>query len=362
MVEDKDIYDFVIVGTSPIAITEAIYLQAQGNKVLLIDAASKCGGAWKTVNYNSIPEIEIGCHIWDVEKRVTNFLQKFYGLDLIELNPKPMIYYKGFSIPYDWKVNLSTTKIIFKRIIRLKFTLLMKELKSPRYRFSILPSKYVYPRGGAKELISKIEKKVQEFNLNIRLSTAIESIEVMKNSITLNTSNNGIKTKNLITTSLTHLTKITIENKLRETPKANKFNFIHVHLLLEGRSEKEISYIRWMNHPVIHRISDMTDQVRGEIEPNQKIYAVGVHSSFFEGKHIEEIVSQIDSNLRSKKLISKNQRIIAYDANTYSSAYSSTVFFRSLQKELDGRITLLHSTNFTLSFYERINQYEKLLK
>ena len=100
MVEDKDIYDFVVVGTSPIAITEAIFLQSQGKKVLLIDDASDFGGAWKTVHYASIPEIEIGCHIWDVEKRVTSFLDEFYGLELIELNPRPMIYYKGISIPY----------------------------------------------------------------------------------------------------------------------------------------------------------------------------------------------------------------------------------------------------------------------
>lgn len=362
MVKDNDIYDFVIIGTSPIAITEAIFLQSQGHKILLLDSSSQIGGAWKTVSYDSIPEIEIGCHIWDIEKRVTNFLDQFYDLNLLELKPRPKIYYKGLSIPYDWKVNFSTTKIILRRTFGLKFKLLMKEMKSPQYRFSIFPAKYLYPKGGAKELVSKIAEKAKEQNLNFRLDTTLKSVEVMRDSITLNTTNQQITTKKLITTSLTHLSQIKVENKLLETPAAKQLNYIHIHLLVEGSSKKQFSYIRWINHPIIHRISDMTHQVRQEIETNQNVFAIGIHADYFEKNSLESVIIQVEGELRRKKIISKNQKIVSHETNTYPSHYSSTVFFRSLQKELQGRVSLLHSTNFTMSFYERIDQYEKLLE
>ena len=103
MAINSEEYDVVILGSSPLAITEALFQKKSGKKVVVIDEAPKIGGAWKSIDYQELPEIELGCHIWDVEKRVTSFLNQYYSLNLQPLKPKPKIYYKGFSFPYDWK-------------------------------------------------------------------------------------------------------------------------------------------------------------------------------------------------------------------------------------------------------------------
>ena len=107
-------HNVVIVGTSPLAITEAVWQKSKGKSVLNIDDKAIAGGAWTTIQHNGIPEVEIGCHIWEVEKSATDFLKAFYDLNLVPLKPQPRILKKGTSIPYGWKLNLSTTKYVLK--------------------------------------------------------------------------------------------------------------------------------------------------------------------------------------------------------------------------------------------------------
>ena len=105
-------HDVVIIGTSPLAITEAVWQKSKGKSVINIDDKETAGGAWTTIKHKGIPEVEIGCHIWEVEKRATDFLETFYGLNLVPLKPQPRLLKKGMSIPYDWKMNLMTSKYI----------------------------------------------------------------------------------------------------------------------------------------------------------------------------------------------------------------------------------------------------------
>jgi phytoene dehydrogenase-like protein len=143
------IYDTILVGSSPLNLLEAIYLKQKGQKVLVIDRQSKIGGAWATTELNGLPDLEIGCHIWDIIPEVITFLGRYLELDLQPLQPQPRIKYGKTSFPYDWKHNaLFLKKLAYhtKHFSWEKMHAENKEVK--KYRFSILPKKYCYPVGG----------------------------------------------------------------------------------------------------------------------------------------------------------------------------------------------------------------------
>ena len=114
-------HNVIIIGTSPLAITEAVWHRSKGKSVINLDDKAIAGGAWTTIKHEGIPEVEIGCHIWDVEKGATDFLRTFFGLNLVPLKPQPRLLKKGMSIPYDWKMNLMTSKYILSKTARFKF-------------------------------------------------------------------------------------------------------------------------------------------------------------------------------------------------------------------------------------------------
>ena len=48
-------YDVAVIGTSPTSMLEAIYHLSKGERVLILEADEKCGGAWKSIDICGIP-------------------------------------------------------------------------------------------------------------------------------------------------------------------------------------------------------------------------------------------------------------------------------------------------------------------
>ena len=87
------IYDNVIIGSSPVCMLKAIHSAKQGKKTCIIENAERLGGAWKTLekDESGIGNVEIGCHIFEKDKKVFRFFQENLKLELVELNPQPKI-------------------------------------------------------------------------------------------------------------------------------------------------------------------------------------------------------------------------------------------------------------------------------
>ena len=87
-----------VIGTSPISIIEAIHRQKNGEKVIVLETKNYPGGAWGTVVYKHIPEVEVGCHIWSYNGDTYKFLKVTLSLNLLPLEVQPKIYFKGVLI------------------------------------------------------------------------------------------------------------------------------------------------------------------------------------------------------------------------------------------------------------------------
>ncbi len=355
-------FNVVILGTSPLAITEAVWQKSHGKSVLSIDDKAVAGGAWTTIEHDGIPAVEIGCHIWEVEKGATDFLGAFYNLNLVPLKPQPRILKKGLSIPYDWKMNLTTGKYILSKLIRFKFKELKEGLTSPARTFTFVPRKYLYPKGGANELHTQVMNKVQSEDLDISLNTELVNVKLTDKEVHLELKNgNHLVADELVLTSLSSIEKIEFEDGTSISPKTKQIDYIHVHLLLNTSIPRKFSYERWMDDKYIHRVSDMTSQVGEQLQSAEKLLCVGIHASTYHASNHETLLEEILIRLKNRKLIEKNAKLIQHGFNVFPSYYNPPVKLSEIEKRSNGKVSVLRSTSFTYSFYNQAGRYNELI-
>jgi len=76
-------YDVAVVGTSPISMLEAIYHIAKNERVLILEADEKCGGAWKSIDICGITHADLGCHLIGTDNRLKEFFKQYFGCKFI---------------------------------------------------------------------------------------------------------------------------------------------------------------------------------------------------------------------------------------------------------------------------------------
>lgn len=79
-------YDCVFVGTSPIPLFEALYQHYSGKKVLILEQANECGGAWKSIDICGIEHADLGCHLIGSDRNLRDFLEMYGGCRMVSMD------------------------------------------------------------------------------------------------------------------------------------------------------------------------------------------------------------------------------------------------------------------------------------
>lgn len=86
-------FDVVVVGSSPISLFEALHRHHSGKRVLILEEASSCGGAWKSINVCGVAHADLGCHQIGGDPEVWKFLRDYAGCNMVSMNDP----HKSFS-------------------------------------------------------------------------------------------------------------------------------------------------------------------------------------------------------------------------------------------------------------------------
>ena len=229
--------------------------------------------------------------------------------------------------------------------------------KSPDFRMGLFPSKYLYPKNGAKDLKNSVINLIQQESLTIKFNCEAKAIKVLPTGVEISVEGQSSKiiSDHVVLTSLTEFDSITLENGEVIIPEKRKVEYIHRHLIINDCKGKKFTYIRCMNHHLVHRISDMTSQVANELKEGQKLICVGVFENGFKNTSAEEQEIQIMTLLKKMKLIGKESSLVVSESNVYPSFYSDYDLMDEIQKKSNDKISFLRSTDFIYSFYRFIN-------
>lgn len=352
------ILDRIIIGSSPLAIVEAVFLRSKGFSVLNIDERKSVGGAWSTIKHPGFPEVELGCHIWSFHKETYKLLEQLLNIELLKLSPQPTILYKSFMIPYDWKSNLLTLKKVVTNITHLS-----KVLVGPDVRFSVLPSKYLYPSKGALSIQQSLADLIEKHHLKIDLNTKVDKVVLYNNRVELFDIGNKLIaiTKVLVLTSLSRISSFVLESGEEIFTNTKVLDYVHAHFIVENVRGKSFSYIRTNGDKVIHRVSDMTSQVKGQLAENQKLFCVGIFQNAYSSLEKKALETYVFDFFIKNNLISESSSLIDFKTNVYSSNYNDSGFIDNLIESSNGKIFFLRSTDFVYSFFNQKERYKALL-
>jgi protoporphyrinogen oxidase len=359
------VYDSIIVGAGPTSILEGLHLKAQGKRVLLLEQHDVIGGAWRTVQHATLPPLEIGCHIWDIDNTAYGFLQNFLGISLEPMRPKPLIIAGSVRIPYARKNLVIAGKLAVSSLKKAKFGDFFSNAgKAMAHGASLTPKSYLYPTGGAAELMAGLERKIAETGLEIRTSALISQVTIGNDQVSIETQNDVLIAKELVLTTFSRIPKYRLpENKTLDFSNTSKRDFIHLHLVFDDDAVPNFSYIRLMQHPIIHRISDVTHQLNfaDQKAEGKRIILVGVFEKPFAENSKEELIALIEKTLREYKLIGTKAALSWSGHNVYSTFYFGGEELDNLLEQGNEKLRILRSTNFIHTVAKQLDRWKTTL-
>lgn len=341
--------NIAIIGSGPISLFEAIYQAKRGNNVVVYEGRERYGGAWSNIKFNQKYDLELGCHIWDVDKGVYSFLESFLDQELKNVTPKPKILYKGRSFLYDWKNNVFLIKSLKKGLITFRF-------KSSIGKLVLFPRTYKYPKGGSLELMNKLIKTCKLNGVEMRKDTKVDLITEKKDGWTLSTDKTDEDYDELILTSFSGLKEVR-GIKRNIIPELRKVTFTHYHFVVSDPNfKKKISYLRVMGHQFIHRVSDISDYSNIK---NLKVLAVGVFKAKITGFTDAEIKLEIEQFLKQSKIVSDKAEVIDFFHNDYEINILENAEIKLLNQL--PKLTILKSINFIYGVRANLERWKHIV-
>jgi hypothetical protein len=79
-------YDCIFIGSSPFSLLEALYRAECGKKVLILEAAPVCGGAWKSIPICGVEHADLGCHQIGSDPKLKAFFEEWIGCKIVSLD------------------------------------------------------------------------------------------------------------------------------------------------------------------------------------------------------------------------------------------------------------------------------------
>ncbi|MBU6447038.1 MAG: hypothetical protein KGQ49_06540, partial [Verrucomicrobia bacterium] len=79
-------FDCILVGSSPFSLFEALYQNRLGHRVLVLEEAGECGGAWKGIDVCGVQHADLGCHQIGRDLHLKAFLEKYTGCKIVPMD------------------------------------------------------------------------------------------------------------------------------------------------------------------------------------------------------------------------------------------------------------------------------------
>lgn len=352
-------YDCVYIGTGPITAIDAIYRQMQSKgDVLLIDEKAQIGGAWVAIEVGDFGHLEVGCHIWSYNKKAYHFLRTFLNLELIALSPQPFFVKGNKKLTYDYKNAALTLKRIVSDSSRLRFKALMEFLfNNPSARMPIIPKKYLYPKGGAREIQGAIINALHETEIKMELGQKVLSASKKNGYWELHTTNGkNYITKELYLTSTSALERIEFHGRQIKL-EHRKVNYSHFHLVIDRKLKQKLSYVRVLDDPYIHRLSDITYQLEQQTDPNHTVLLVGC---FYDKKPIDmsdnSLIHHIFTYLKKRNWVEEDLKLVYSQINHFETTYIPKHQIEAINN-LDHTIQLIHTTDLIYGVHKKMKEW-----
>jgi hypothetical protein len=192
-------FDVIVVGTSPIPLLEALYHYHTGKRVLILEEASVCGGAWKSIEACGLYPVDLGCHTLGNDKQMLHFLQEYIGCEMVSLDNPHLPFDAGHS-----------------------------------------PNGFYFAHG-CYELMQNLLQLIEKTDIVLLLDHALESVWIDEQEpIAIAKTKDGQFTTSKIL--VTPYSRIRLDNPLPTMQSRDKTKYYHLYMLIEDSTPPRFSF------------------------------------------------------------------------------------------------------------------------
>jgi hypothetical protein len=268
-------FDVVVVGTSPISLLEALYQHHTGKRVLILESASECGGAWKSISVCGVQHADLGCHQLGSDTRMIRFLKETVGCEII-----PMDFPDKLPI----SANLGANGFYFVN--------------------------------GCYEMIRNIKKMISQTDMVLLLNHPLESVYVDPHEpkAIIRTQGLTYSTRKII---VTPCSEIKLENHPSlplDRQTTSKGKYYHLYMLIQDATAPRFSYLNGRGEG-ISRMMNLTHFV-GLDHTGKQLIVLQVHGD----KYFSDAHKYMD-HLKKQQLIEQTATLIQTESHIYEQPY-----------------------------------------
>lgn len=302
-------FDVAIVGTSPVSLLEAIYHIHSNERVLIIEADERIGGAWKSIDVCGIPHVDLGCHLLGTDQQFKQFLETCFGCSFVCLN------HHTESVTAD---------------------------------HAGCPRGY-YFKGGCQELISKLLQAISGHENALLVHNRLESVffDNERGCVDLDMPGQRLTVKKLI---MTPAAEFHVRNPGFNNDNSTTQIYNHLYVLLQEEGLARFTYQTGIAKGMT-RVMNLTPFLDMP-EANTQLLAIQV-----QGNYAITDVDRFIGILKSRELLTEEAKVLAVDTWSYSQSTMDTAEIKDFAGPL---IEVLDSSSFSgLSRY--LDKWKKLL-
>ncbi len=357
------VWNTIIIGSSPLLLIEAIYLSRIGRKVLVLEEKDLLGGVWGGLHNEDFPYLEIGCHYWDISKRAYEFLRSNLGIDLEPFHPQPQFAYRNILFPYDYKQAIRIFRDVKNVIRRRSFGSFFSNMIHHEYhRLRLFPftKKFLFPRGGSHELMTRLISHMQETDIEMRKGTFVESIRFNdQKQVEVDADGELFLADEVVTGSQA---RISDALNIDPGPIGTLRRIVtHVNLIVRDSSIPSFSYIRFIRHHAVNRMTDITGQLRhwDSDMSGRRVICIGIHDNYDKSVDDAEKIKQLFALLKECRLVDPSAAVEGSYWNRYPVELLSYETQERLRREFSPMIRLFETTNFSMGVASNVDRWER---
>ena len=326
-------YDVIFVGTGIIPILEAVYQSRCGKNVLMLDEKSDLGGAWASLELFGLKNVENAIHYFMPDPKAFELMRDVLGWDVIQCENK----FRTIAMPFNryWNISYDNN---FGRLISRMIT----AYKSPGKKWAgifrcltaikdvIFEDKQNshFVRGGAKEILQKVRKILDNSNVEIKFSTKINKFHINKEN-KLAEVHAGKEVFHSNAVCFTHGSRIPQLTSPSGLHPINEKEHLRpaAHILVNDDTPTRMYESVFVADSVIkyiHDISKYTDNYQ-ELAGNKKLFVFALQSDVVES---EEIYHKIFMKMKKAGIIGSNSTI---DQRCWWTIYLPRLYDEDLQ-------------------------------
>jgi hypothetical protein len=257
-------FDYIVVGTSPFSMLEAIYKRCLGHRVLVVEQGAECGGAWKSISICGIPHVDLGCHEFGRDAKVQKFLEEYVGCTMVSNLP---------------------------------------DKKPPT-------NGEYYPSQGCYELTHNLELLMQTVGVVLFLNSKLESVfvDTSRGIAEAKINDRRYTTQKLVVSSNSELK---IENPEVQQPTSHAHNYYHIGMLIVDSSAPRFTY-KNMTGQGASRATNYTPYSRELQGTGMQLITLQVHGE----KNLHDPHKFI-AELKKQKLIDEKAQLLKVENYIY---------------------------------------------